>query len=152
MTARASALQSVLRHRAALKDMIVEAAPTLFITLAFNRKTSAAVAARFLTLFDARMASATIGKFWVKRVSERPKYIAVIENAKTNLHLHLAVTCTPQQSAIIAEMTEPAWAKLVPAGTVDVQAVYDEAGLGSYMSKQYSADHQDHLLLSRSCT
>lgn len=144
--------QSILRHRAALKDMIVEAAPTLFITLAFNRKTSPAVAARFLTAFDARMASATLGKFWVKRISERPKYIAVIENAKTNLHLHLAVTCTPQQSAIIAKMTEPAWEKLVPAGTVDVQAVYDEAGLGSYMSKQYSADHQDHLLLSRSGT
>ncbi len=152
MTARGSTLQSVLRHRAALKDMIVEAAPTLFITLAFNRKTSAAVAAKFLKDFDARMASATLGKFWVKRVSERPKYIAVIENAKTNLHLHLAVTCTPQQSAIIAAITEPAWVKLVPAGTVDVQAVYDEAGLGSYMSKQYSADHQDHLLLSRSST
>jgi len=152
MTARGSTLQSVLRHRAALKDMIVEAAPTLFITLAFNRKTSAAVAAKFLKDFDARMASATLGRFWVERVSERPKYIAVIENAKTNLHLHLAVTCTPQQSAIIAEMTEPAWVKLVPAGTVDVQAVYDEGGLGSYMSKQYSADHQDHLLLSRSST
>lgn len=152
MTARASTLQSVLRYRAALQDMIVEAAPTLFITLAFNRKTSVAVAAKFLKDFDARMASATLGKFWVKRVSERPKYIAVIENAKKNLHLHLAVTCTPQQSAIIAAITEPAWVKLVPSGTVDVQAVYDEGGLGSYMSKQYSADHQDHLLLSRSST
>jgi hypothetical protein len=144
--------RSILRYRAALQDMIVEAAPTLFITLAFNRKTSVAVAAKFLKDFDARMASATLGKFWVKRVSERPKYIAVIENAKKNLHLHLAVTCTPQQSAIIAAITEPAWVKLVPSGTVDVQAVYDEGGLGSYMSKQYSADHQDHLLLSRSCT
>jgi hypothetical protein len=132
--------------------MIAASAPTLFVTLAFNRKTSPAAAARLLVVFDARMARATVGRFWVERVSERPTFIAVIENAKTNLHLHLAVTCTPQQAAIIAEIAEPAWAKIVTAGSVDVQAVYDEGGLGSYLSKQASPDHQDHLLLSRSGT
>ncbi|PZO01659.1 MAG: hypothetical protein DCF29_14910 [Alphaproteobacteria bacterium] len=151
MTFRAGTPQSILRYRAALQDMIVEAAPTLFITLAFNRKTSSAVAARLLAVFDARVARATVGRFWVERVSERPKYIAVVENAKKNLHLHLVVTCTPAQAAIIIRMAEPAWAAIVPAGSADIRVVYNEAGLGSYMSKQAAPEHEDRLLLSRSC-
>jgi hypothetical protein len=90
---------------------------------------------------------------------DRPSYertfaIAVAENPLANIHLH-ALMRLPETGRRLwqpwqAHTIRAHWSKLQPAGSCDVQAIYDLAGASKYASKQLSrtAYFDDGMIIS----
>jgi len=123
-----------MSFRAAVQEVIAKSEPDLFVTLAFNRETSPLGAQAKLREFEALVDHAALGRNWLARPERRCIYVAVIENSETNLHLHVALkTENPHK---VAAAIPAIWKKLIEGGSTDVQAVYNESGLGRYLAKQ----------------
>ncbi|MGV9008067.1 hypothetical protein [Brevundimonas sp.] len=141
-----------IAYRASIIELVDQLNPALAITLAFNRDTSPADAIRKTRLFHAMLDRAALGTFWLKRADERSSYIAVIEHAEKNLHVHLALTCGDKHLACVEAAATAAWRKLVPGGSVDIQPAYDVSGWGRYLSKEITPQTSDHLFLSETAS
>lgn len=144
---RVTSMVSAGAYRAALEKMIADAQPNLFVTLVFNRSATLGGARANLREFLARLSRATVGPKWRKRPGECAQCIAIIENAETNLHLHLSVCVSALHLAAFKSLVSTIWAELEPAGSVDVQDVWDARGLANYMTKQITPEKCDLLLL-----
>ena len=126
--------------------MMVDFAPTHFVTFVFN----AAV--------TARMAEADLIKFrlWLHRALTGKRggpgddlpYIATLEHENSNLHIHALFRVGPIQSASFAQHAPAIWAKLRKYGNLDVQTVFDAAGVAAYMTKELRPTESHKLLLS----
>lgn len=134
-------------YRTALADMITASEPALFVTFAFNRTTSIEVAVQQVHAFHGRADRKLLTKQWVERPWLRSRYIAVIENADTNLHVHAAfqVRGCPKWFAACGPAI---WTKLVPSGSLDIRPVTYAAGLGSYLAKQITPQTSERLIVS----
>jgi hypothetical protein len=143
----ASALH-VKTYRAAIGELVMGFNPTHFVTLAFNRSTTIDAARSKLRAFQARMDHALLGRNWLKRPAERTTYIAVIEHASSNLHLHVAFVVGDAHAAHFFQIASAIWVKLVVSGSVVVKPIYDAEGLGSYMAKEITPVTGDWLLTS----
>ena len=85
---------------------------------------------------------------WAKRVDDRSIYVAVIEHADSNLHIHLALSCAPEHVDQIASAVGGIWKKMVPTGSVKVEDAYDAPGWGQYIAKAITPQTCDLLLTS----
>jgi hypothetical protein len=138
----------VASYRTSIADLVEAENPALAITLAFNRDTTPAAAARDLRHFHARLDRLVLGRFWAKRSDGRSTYVAVIEHAETNLHIHLALSCAPEFVDQIAAAAAGIWKEMIPSGSVKVFDVFDAPGWGRYISKAITPQTCDLLLLS----
>ena len=136
-------------YRASIKDLVEQLNPALAITLAFNRDTTPAGAARDLGHLHARLERMVLGPGWAKRTADRSTYVAVIEHADRNLHIHLALSCAPEFVERIAAAVPVIWKEMVPAGSVVVEDATDIPGWGRYIAKAIKPQTCDLLLLSR---
>lgn len=134
-------------YRASITDLVEQLDPALAITLAFNRDTTPAGAARELRHLHARIDRMILGPRWAKRVDDRSTYVAVIEHVDTNLHVHLALSCAPQFVEQIAAAVAGIWKEMVPTGSVKVEDAFDVPGWGRYISKAITPQTCDLLLL-----
>jgi len=137
-----------IRYRASIIKLVDQLNPALAITLAFNRDTTPACAARDLKHLHARLDRMVLGPGWAKRVDDRSTYVAVIEHVDTNLHIHLALNCAPQFVEQIAAAVAGIWKEMVPAGSVVVKDASDIPGWGNYIAKAITPQTSDLLLLS----
>lgn len=137
-----------IKFRASIIDLVQQLEPTLAITLAFNRDTTPAGAAKDLKHLHARLDRLVLGRLWSKRVNDRSIYVAVIEHVDTNLHIHLALSCAPESVERIAATVEGIWKEIIPTGSVKVRDAYDASGWGRYISKAITPGTSDLLLIS----
>jgi hypothetical protein len=143
---------SVVNHTAciqALRDAMAKLAPTLFVTLAFNQAITLPKALEALDHLHACIDSAVLGHNWQKRGERRTRFIAVVENVSTNLHLHLLLKPADGKAWEVSKRTQSIWQSYVPAGSVDIQPVTDLAGIVSYMLKQITLDTTSHVQFSK---
>ena len=138
-----------IAYRASIIDLVGQLNPALAITLAFNRDTTPAGAARDLKHLHARLDRMILGPRWAKRTEDRSMYVAVIEHADTNLHIHLALSCAPEHVERIAAAVPVIWKEMVPAGSVVVKDATDIPGWGNYIAKAITPQTCDLLLLSK---
>ncbi len=135
-------------YRNAVIDLVEQLHPALAITLAFNRDTTPASAARDLKHLHARLDRMVLGPGWAKRVDDRSTYVTVVEHADTNLHIHLALGCAPEFVDSIASAVPPIWKQMVPSGSVVVEPITDATGWGNYLAKAITPGTCDLLLVS----
>ena len=114
-----------------------------FVTLTFNREwTLTPVRHQYRNLL-AHLDRQFLGRRWCRRTSnERTFAIAIAENRLSNIHLH-ALMRLPEAGRRLsqpwqAHTIRTHWSKLQSAGSCDVQAIYDLAGVSRYVSKQLS--------------
>lgn len=136
------------QYRASIIDLVEQLKPTLAITLAFNRDTTLAGGAEDLKHLHARLDRLVLGRLWAKRVDDRSTYVAVIEHADTNLHIHLALSCALEHVDQIAAAVAGIWRDMIPTGSVNVQDAFDAPGWGRYISKAITPGTCDLLLTS----
>ncbi|MBA3040886.1 MAG: hypothetical protein KJ690_04555 [Alphaproteobacteria bacterium] len=136
------------QYRAAIIDLVEQLNPALAITLAFNRDTTPAGAARDLKHLHARLDRMILGPRWAKRADGRTTSVAVIEHVDDNLHIHLALSCEPQFVERIAAAVAGIWKEMVPAGSVVVKDASDIPGWGNYIAKAITPQTSDLLLVS----
>lgn len=136
-------------YRASIRELVEQQNPALAITLAFNRATTPAAAAQDLRHLHARLDRMVLGPKWATRGEERSRYVAVIEHADTNLHIHVALSCAPQFVEQIACAVAVFWSEMVAAGSVVVKDATDIPGWGRYISKAITPQTSDLLLLSK---
>ncbi|WP_144404580.1 hypothetical protein [Belnapia sp. F-4-1] len=130
-------------------EMATAIKPSLFVTLAFNRAIVHESAADRLTAFLARMDRKLLGPKWASQdASRRTQHISVLENPRTNPHIHLLVKPAKNNAWAFAKRVGPIWRKLVVSGSIDVQPVTDLAGAINYVAKHLSASKGDRLLLT----
>ena len=137
-----------VEYRASIVDLVEQLSPALAITLAFNRDTTPASAAEDLKHLHARLDRMVLGRAWAKRAHDRSIYVAVIEHADSNLHIHLALSCAPEHVDQIAAAVEGIWKQMIPTGSVKVKDAYDASGWGRYISKAITPGTCDLLLTS----
>jgi hypothetical protein len=137
-----------IKYRASIIDLVEHLNPALAITLAFNRDTTPAGAAEDLKHLHARLDRLVLGRLWAKRVDDRSTYVAVIEHADSNLHIHLALSCAPEHVEQIASAVAGIWKEIIPTGSVKVRDAYDVPGWGRYISKAITPGTSELLLLS----
>lgn len=137
-----------IAYRAAIIDLVEQLNPALAITLAFNRDTTPAGAARDLKHLHARLDRMILGPRWAKRADGRTTSVAVIEHVDDNLHIHLALSCEPQFVERIAAAVAGIWKEMVPAGSVVVKDASDIPGWGNYIAKAITPQTSDLLLVS----
>jgi hypothetical protein len=134
-------------YRASIIDLVEQLNPALAITLAFNRDTTPACAARDLKHLHARLDRMVLGRSWAKRSDDRSSYVAVIEHVDTNLHIHLALSCAPEFVERFAAAVAGIWNEMVPTGSVEVKRAFDAPGWGRYISKAITPQTCDLILL-----
>lgn len=137
-----------IAYRASIIELVEQLNPALAITLAFNRDTTPAGAARDLKHLHARLDRMILGPKWAKRADDRTTSVAVIEHVDDNLHIHLALSCTPEFVERIAAAVPGIWKEMVPAGSVVVKDASDIPGWGNYIAKAITPQTSDLLLLS----
>lgn len=137
-----------VEYRASIVDLVERLNPALAITLAFNRDTTAAGAAEDLKHLHARLDRMVLGRAWAKRACDRSTYVAVVEHADSNLHIHLALSCAAEHVDQIAAAVGGIWKEMIPSGSVKVRDAYDAAGWGRYISKAITPGTCDLLLTS----
>lgn len=135
-------------YRASIIGFVAQLNPALAITLAFNRDTTPAGAARDLKHLHARLDRMILGPGWAKRAQDRSRYVAVIEHVDTNLHIHLALSCAPEFVERIAASVPVIWKKMIPTSSVVVEPITDAPGWGNYIAKAITPQTSDLLLLS----
>lgn len=138
---------------------------TRFVTLAFNETNYALPHGRAqnspyefvlnrLKRFDAMMNHKILGSRWARRHDERMFAFYAPEKLEANPHWHGLVRFYPGQAETIADhektfdtWADHVWKKLVPAGTAEVQVVYDLEGVASYIAKslRYGIEY-DHFV------
>ena len=136
-----------LEYRSSISELVEQLNPALAITLAFNRDTTPACAARDLRHLHARLDRMILGPGWAKREDDRTKYVAVIEHVERNLHIHLALSCAPEFVEQIASAVVGIWKEMIPTSSVVVEPVTDAPGWGRYISKAITPQTCDLLLL-----
>ncbi len=139
---------STWEYRDALAEMVASAQPTFFVTLVFNQEISIDSAAAALRAFQARQDRKTLGPRWQRLSGRRSRYIAVIEHAETNLHIHAAFVVEPACRPGFVQNATTAWNELMLGGSVDVQAATYAVGVGRYMVKQITPATSELLLIS----
>lgn len=137
-----------IAYRASIIELVEQLNPALAITLAFNRDTTPAGAARDLKHLHARLDRMILGPRWAKRADDRTTSVAVIEHVDDNLHIHLALSCAPEFVERIAAAVPGIWKEMVPAGSVVVKDASDIPGWGNYIAKSITPQTSDLLLLS----
>ena len=135
-------------YRAAIIGFVARLNPALAITLAFNRDTTLDGAAEDLKHLHARLDRLVLGRLWAKRVDDRSTYVAVIEHADSNLHIHLALSCAPEHVEQIASAVAGIWKEIIPTGSVKVKDAYDAPGGGRYIAKAITPGTSELLLMS----
>ncbi len=126
---------------------IADFQPTLFVTFAFNREITCDGARRTLEHFHKRLDEKFLGKAALRRPDERSVYIATIEKPDTNLHVHALFKLSPTHQLRFALVAEDIWAKLVPAGNLDVKPVSYVDGVAAYITKELRPETSERLLL-----
>ncbi|MFT4954587.1 MAG: hypothetical protein ACI8U3_000958 [Brevundimonas sp.] len=135
-------------YRASITHLVEQLNPALAVTLAFNRDTTPAGAARDLRHLHARVDRKILGPGWAKRTVDRTAYVAVIEHVDSNLHIHLALSCAPQFVEQARVILADIWREMVPTGSVLVKDAFDIPGWGRYIAKAITPSTSDLLLLS----
>jgi hypothetical protein len=113
----------------------------LYVTLVFNRERNLARVRRQYGQWLARLDREHLGRRWYRRDrDERTFAIAAIENLSTNVHLH-ALMRLPEAGRKLsypaqAHSLRADWSELEPAGSCDVQKIYNLRGAAGYISKQ----------------
>lgn len=131
-------------YRAAAIKMMIEFAPTHFLTFAFNSAVSTPDAEADLAKFKQWLHRSITGKRGCD--GSALEHIAAIEHEATNLHIH-AVFRVPAEWCERFELHAPRiWAKLRKAGSLDLKPAYDLDGLARYMTKELRP-HESHRLL-----
>ena len=148
-------MNSTIRMPAAVREKfrsecirwIADFQPTLFVTFAFNREISSEGARRTLEHFHKRLDEKFLGKAALRRPDERSVYIATIEKPDTNLHVHALFKLSPIHQLSFALVAEGIWAKLVPAGNLDIKPVSCVKGVAAYITKELRPETSERLLL-----
>jgi hypothetical protein len=134
-------------YRQGIQALIMQARPTLFVTLAFNRQTSLDAAQAKLEKFKERMDHAVAGRNWTKQPDRWTSYVAVAEHVETNLHIHAAFVVPLEKVGKFNAAAVVQWPKLVESGSIVVELVNNPSGLGRYMAKEITPATGDRLLL-----
>lgn len=116
---------------------------TRFVTLATNDSSlSGANYRQTLRRWDARMNHKLLGKHWAARHSDRMWAFYFLEKAETNPHWHGLIRFytfqnkpLAEQHRIFDENAGKVWKRLVPSGSVNVQAVTVQRGAADYVAK-----------------
>lgn len=138
----------VQQYREAMAELVASFEPTHFITLAFNRDSVSMAGARAtIHRFHGFLDHACLGPKWQKKVQQRSSYVGVVEKPRTHFHVHLAVKVAPGVR-VSADEVACLWKKLVPSGSVDVQAVKDGYGLGRYIAKDIVPETSERIFVS----
>jgi hypothetical protein len=136
---------STEKMRRAYAKFVGQMAPTVFVTLAFNRTGTVYEARTLAKHYCGRMDRKLLGHEWNKTPAAfRTDGIFFVEHRSSNIHLH-GILRFPKGTLTGLRMTTGlVWAKLCPPGDTDVQAVYDVAGLTNYCTKEMDdADYAD---------
>ena len=134
--------------RHAIKDWAKAQGCTLFVTLAFNTATTEKGALSALRDLHARVDRKLLGHDWCKRTDRRTRYVAVLENVETNLHVHLLAAPADDAWWNFCKAVVRAWSRIAPAGNVDVTPSTDPASTADYMLKKVRLDTLDRVRFS----
>ena len=132
------------RYREAAVKMVVDFAPTHFVTFAFNNSVTAEEAEADLAKFKQWLCRAISGKR--NRDVERLPHIAMIEHEASNLHVHAAFRVSKRWRKRFERHAPRLWQKLREAGSLNIQSVYDVENLAGYITKEMRP-HESHRLL-----
>ena len=131
-----------------LVEFISELEWEFSVTLAFNAAGSSLspeVCRYKLKGWEARVNEALLGREWARRPGVSGLY--VLEKPSTNPHWHGLVRLPTSVSQngkndhdFFPGLAISCWKTLVPAGSVDVQEVYDSKGAAKYISKSLNGN------------
>lgn len=130
-------------YRAALAWLMDDIEPDFWVTLAFNRRHSLHRAVQKLDHLQAMIDRRLLGPRWRWKEAMRTQFIAIGEHEFANLHFH-AVFRVPLYREAFPSAATSSWAKLAPAGDLDIQ-VYRTIGAAGYSTKQVGP-HNSHLI------
>mgnify|MGYP001162531330 CR=1 FL=1 len=126
---------------------IADFQPTIFVTFVFNREITSDGARSALEHFHKRLDEKFLGKSALRKPNERSVYIATIEKPDTNLHIHALFKLSPVNQQRFATIAAEIWAKLAPAGNLDIQPVSYAEGVAAYITKDLHPETSERLLL-----
>ena len=132
------------RYRAGVVEMVVDFAPTHFVTFAFNNEVSADEAEADCTKFKQWLCRAISGKRG--RDGARLPHIGIIEHETSNLHVHAVFRVSKRWRKRFERHAPRLWNKLRQAGSLDIQSAYDVENLADYITKELRP-HESHRLL-----
>jgi hypothetical protein len=144
----ASSVVNLAGCRLAVRDWATELDCPLFVTLAFNRASTERNALSALRDFHGHIDRKLLGHDWCKRVHRRTRYVAVLENVETTLHIHLLVTPADGKWWKFCKAAVRAWSRIAPAGNVDITPVTNTAAAADYMLKKVRLDTFDRIKFS----
>lgn len=136
-------------YRAALIRWIGEFKPSLYVTFVFNSVISARSAEDRLEEFHQRIDRALLGPKWHQMADKRSQYVAFIEKATTNLHIHAVFHLPTGGDKKFVSKAAGKWKKLAPAGNLDIQPVTYAEGVADYITKEIRPDTSEQMLLPR---
>ncbi len=122
-------------YKDALLELLIDFRGSLFVTFAFNREITFDAAVRKIECFQAMIDCKVLGSRWLKLKLDRTQYIMFAENVATNLHFHASFQ-VPYGKLKFMEVADAIWGKLMPAGDLDIQEIYNAQGLAKYITKQ----------------
>lgn len=136
-------------YRAALIRWIADFKPSLYVTFVFNSPISPRSAQDRLEEFHQRIDRALLGPKWHQQVAKRSQYVAFIEKAKDNLHIHAVFHLPAGDDKGFIAAGPAIWKKRAPAGNLDIQAVTYAEGVADYITKEIRPDTCEQMLLPR---
>lgn len=126
---------------------MAEFKPALFVTFVFNSQTSIDGARRRLEEFHKRLDGKLVGRRALHKPDERSVYIATVEKPDTNLHIHALFKLSDLQAVRFGLVANKIWAKLAPAGNLDIKPVCYAEGAAAYITKDLRPNTSERLLL-----
>lgn len=136
-------------YRAALIRWIEDFKPSVYLTFVFNSPISARSAQDRLEEFHQRIDRALLGPKWHQQGEKRSQYVAFIEKATTNLHIHAVFHLPTGDDRKFVSAAPAKWKKLAPAGNLDIQPVTYAEGVADYITKEIRPDTSEQMLLPR---
>lgn len=136
-------------YRAALIRWIEEFKPSLYVTFVFNSPISTRSAQDRLEEFHQRIDRVLLGPKWYQQGERRSQYVAFIEKATTNLHIHAVFHLPTGGDTKFVSAAPAKWKKLAAAGNLDIQQVTYAEGVANYITKEIRPDTSEQMLLPR---
>ncbi|WP_127144612.1 hypothetical protein [Pelagibacterium montanilacus] len=108
-----------------------------------------------LRRWDALVCRELLGRNWHQRPADRPFWAGLLEKPDHSPHFHMLMMFPPNDRhdlptthALFELSAGRLWSKLVPAGTVEIEAVTSQRTLAEYVLKSFHVDVKyDKLIL-----
>lgn len=128
-----------LKLRQAYTDILVEQDCDLFVTLMFNRPSSAEEIRDRLKALLARLDRHFLGRRWQKKRDQRTVMYGAPEHLTSNAHVHCMfrrpMAERPVRKRDFFTFLDNRWKEYVPRGKADRQMARDITNVSSYMLK-----------------